>query len=370
MNQKKKLLLSFVGILSLFVLFQNCGQADNTRVAADAFSSEGNDSQGTSGGGEEGLGAEGDQILEVDLPVGGPTVTAASCNLSELDMRWPLDGNNGDLWYIARYGDVVDGAEFADYTGGVRTINDYKRIDIATPYMSFNGATVPVFSADAGTVVALDLSNEDSIVENSLMCSGDSSPNFIAIEHENGYRSVYYNIRQGSVDLSVGDVVAKGASLGAVSATGCSFSPFVAFEVRDCDGEPISIMENRAEIFSGDLPNYEIPQKIIHSAFTTESNLTFRQFLLRSSEATTTAESDNFGMYIFMLEAKQDDFFRCSIRNADGDVLRTTSFTMSQNYTRSFWRCHFEMAGLGGDYFFEWKINGDTLLRRPFTVNP
>lgn len=95
----------------------------------------------------------------------------------------------------------------------------HEGIDIAG--MGYNA---PIYAANNGTVM--------SIVPQS---SGSGYGNYIVINHNNGYYTLYGHMNKFVSGLKVGDTVLKGQLIGYVGSTGISTGPHIHFEVwKDC----------------------------------------------------------------------------------------------------------------------------------------
>ena len=56
--------------------------------------------------------------------------------------------------------------------------------------------------------------------------------NYVKLQHEDGYETLYAHLAYGSVKLNVGDVVDAGEVLGSMGATGMAYGAHLHFEVR------------------------------------------------------------------------------------------------------------------------------------------
>lgn len=63
--------------------------------------------------------------------------------------------------------------------------------------------------------------------------SGNSYGNFVKIQHDNGYYTLYAHLKYGSVDVNVGDRVKKGSTIWYMGDTGHANGAHLHFEVRN-----------------------------------------------------------------------------------------------------------------------------------------
>ena len=67
-----------------------------------------------------------------------------------------------------------------------------------------------------------------------ISCDGyPMRSNYVAIEHEGGWRTDYYHLKMNSIQVSVGDQIRCGDVLGLVGSSGYSSAPHLHFEVSD-----------------------------------------------------------------------------------------------------------------------------------------
>ena len=104
-----------------------------------------------------------------------------------------------------------------------------------------NGSAVVVAAAGGRVLEAVD-GNYDrchaDLGSVDVDCDGfPERANFVRIGHANGYDSLYYHLKQGSVRVAVGQVVTCGEALGLVGSSGRSATPHLHFQVEDPDDE-------------------------------------------------------------------------------------------------------------------------------------
>lgn len=90
-------------------------------------------------------------------------------------------------------------------------------------------AGAPVVASKAGTVITVKNSCTHNYRKTGNCC-GNGYGNYVIVSHGNGYSTVYAHLQ--SVNVSVGDYVAQGQSVGTVGCTGFSTGFHLHFEVR------------------------------------------------------------------------------------------------------------------------------------------
>jgi murein DD-endopeptidase MepM/ murein hydrolase activator NlpD len=105
------------------------------------------------------------------------------------------------------------------------------------------GSTV-IVAALAGTVEDTDDGNYDrchsDMGTQDVDCDGHPmQANYVILEHEGGYRTLYWHMKTDSVAVQPGQQVERGAALGLVGSSGYSSAPHLHFELQGPDGEAI-----------------------------------------------------------------------------------------------------------------------------------
>ncbi len=124
-----------------------------------------------------------------------------------------------------------------EYNCGNRTYNGHRGTDITLwpfTWSMMYGNYVQVVAAAPGIVsVAVDNNN------NETNCSANGENNRIGILHSDSSRSIYFHIRDNSLLVKPGDIVARGQPLAYVGSSGFSSNPHLHFEVRESDSTVI-----------------------------------------------------------------------------------------------------------------------------------
>lgn len=142
----------------------------------------------------------------------------------------PIDCELGQDCHLQQLPDMDPGPGSADPFCRSATYDGHSGTDIRILTMSDLARNVPVVASADGTVVALRDGMDDRIVRT----DGDRHAienrecgNGVVIDHADGWRTQYCHLKRGSVQVQEGDVVTKGAQLGAVGASGMAQFPHV-----------------------------------------------------------------------------------------------------------------------------------------------
>lgn len=105
-------------------------------------------------------------------------------------------------------------------------------------FEAMDAGSARVVAALSGEVVAVEDGNYDrchaDLFSADVSCDGHPMrANFVRIRHDNGWVSLYYHLKSGSVQVRRGQRVTCGEFLGLVGSSGYSSSPHLHFEVID-----------------------------------------------------------------------------------------------------------------------------------------
>lgn len=157
----------------------------------------------------------------------------------------PLAGTPYGNWTIVNYVDL-DSSPYTgsdnnpnrdnvlDYRGGKRSYDGHHGLDMTLAgfqtdqrFVSMD-VGVPVFAAADGIVVAAQDGNYDRNTDPKTA----GEPNFVTIDHGNGWRTIYFHLRMNSVAVKTGDYVKAGDEIGLAGSSGSSSDPHLHFEVQ------------------------------------------------------------------------------------------------------------------------------------------
>lgn len=145
---------------------------------------------------------------------------------------------NKDCW-IASYVDMDPNETAQDYTCGAKTSNTHAGTDFALKDMAQMQKGIDVIAVLAGTIVKARDNLTDTIKQdadlNTLETENKACGNGVLIDHAiagyPGLRSVYCHLKQGSLNIKDGDVVAKGDVIAQIGHSGVTKFPHLHFSL-------------------------------------------------------------------------------------------------------------------------------------------
>ncbi len=142
----------------------------------------------------------------------------------------PLQCSPGEDCWIINYVDVAPGPAARDFTCGPRTYDGHKGTDFAIRDMAAMRTGVAVIAAAGGTV----LRRRDGVADTGPggAGAGRDCGNGVMIDHGGGWTSQYCHLRQGSVSVRPGQLLARGARLGLVGLSGRTEFPHAHLTLR------------------------------------------------------------------------------------------------------------------------------------------
>ncbi len=157
-----------------------------------------------------------------------------------------------DCWPVV-YFDRVASADAADYRCGRLSYDGHTGTDFAVADMAAVARGVPVVAAAPGVVrnVRDGMADVDVTTIDRDSLAGRDCGNGVAVRHDGDWETLYCHLREGSVAVEPGDVVATGDPLGFVGMSGNASFPHVELTVMR-DDERIDPFTGSAAPATGD----------------------------------------------------------------------------------------------------------------------
>lgn len=153
-------------------------------------------------------------------PAGAPTLV------------FPVACQIGEGCLIQKLVDHDSGPGRRDYRCGALTTDGHDGVDIPLRTMADMRAGYAVIAAQAGTVLRTRDGEPDVGVTGGAEVDGKMAGNAVVIDHGKGWQTQYSHLRQGSVRVRPGQIVAAGQPIGLIGLSGNSEFPHLHFTVR------------------------------------------------------------------------------------------------------------------------------------------
>ena len=165
-------------------------------------------------------------------------VPAMPCMAGTISLDLPVDCTLGQSCYIQNYVDRDPGPGTRDVGCGTLSYNGHKGTDFALPTVAAMRAGVKVLAAAAGTVRAVRDGEPDRAFVDGVSVAGRECGNGIVIKDGDGWETQYCHMRDGSISVKPGQVVAAGDVLGLVGQSGKAEFPHLHLSLRH-DGKTV-----------------------------------------------------------------------------------------------------------------------------------
>jgi murein DD-endopeptidase MepM/ murein hydrolase activator NlpD len=214
---------------------------------------------------------------DFEFNIKGLVVTPPAQNTPPEKFIVPIGGVPQVDWAVTAYfdRDPSPGASI-DYRGRQYSIDGSTSVHFALPDYAAMDRGVDVYAAAPGTVVQVHDGEFDRHLSFLNPPPPNTPDNYVLIDHGDGWLTRYGRLRNGSVTVTPGQVVAAGQIIGQVGGSGnpspgtySESSAFLSFDVTH-NGEHIDAFRNAANFwkspppFAGDTPG-------VHYMTTTES---------------------------------------------------------------------------------------------------
>ncbi|HXG10803.1 MAG TPA: peptidoglycan DD-metalloendopeptidase family protein, partial [Gemmataceae bacterium] len=179
----------------------------------------------------------------------------------------PHGGTPFQDWAIVNYVDVnpLPGAA-ADYLGGPYQYDGHTGRDSGPANFARMDAGLPIYAAAAGVVTRVEDGHFDR--ETSF---NPNPPNWVLIDHGNGWATFYAHFAANTITVKVGDTVAAGQLLGLTGSSGSSTGAHLHFQVMH-DGTIVEPHYDPAAYWLNPLPyQASTPRRVLDYGITNYS---------------------------------------------------------------------------------------------------
>lgn len=149
------------------------------------------------------------------------TCGVATAAAGPISLDLPVDCEIGRSCFVQQYVDIDPGPGIRDWMCGGQTYDGHKGTDIRVRALSDAARGVNVLAAAGGKVIGRRDGMPDRLVRQDDAAVKDREcGNGVRIDHGNGWLTQYCHMRRGSVKVSKGERVRRGAVLGEIGYSG------------------------------------------------------------------------------------------------------------------------------------------------------
>lgn len=275
-----------------------------------------------------------------------------------------------DVFYGA-YIDNDPGPGARDWACGTKAYDGHTGIDILLRNFRVQDQGVPVIAAADGTVT----STGDGLPDrNTTWDSNGSLGNYVVISHPGGLSTRYGHLRRGSITVTQGEQVRRGARLGLVGSSGMSNWPHLHFDVRK-DGavvEPYAGECSPAESLWADQLAYQNAFMVTDAGLTDQPGT--QPVLLERPPTLTAFPLDATGFRFWLQVANQPAAtVRFEVRAPGGSLPYSAERQVNSTYSLRYLVLDVPVRGTlneAGAWEIQTFQDGQLIWTQPFTLLP
>ena len=168
----------------------------------------------------------------------GVCIAAFPALAAEPRLAVPIDCTVGRDCWVVNHVDLDPSAAASDYQCGSATYDGHKGVDVGLRDVPAMRHGVAVLAAAAGTVAATRDGVADRVYSSAFAAEVKDKEcgNAVRLDHGDGWQTLYCHLRQGSVVVRPGQVIASGQRLGLAGMSGLAQFPHVHFQVMQGGG--------------------------------------------------------------------------------------------------------------------------------------
>jgi len=300
----------------------------------------------------------------IELPIyTTATAPGPSCDIADLDLQWPLPGDDASDWVTNMYVDLDRqvGATM-DYTGGSRTYDGHYGVDIDAPtFRDMDDETLPILAAASGTVIA----TEEGEFDRNTSCESYDW-NYVWIEYDNGFNAWYGHLKQDSVTVLPGDTVVAGQQIGVIGSSGCSTAPHLHYELWDCDWYNIDPFLD--ELWSLP-PIYDTELGLLEGMTRIGGFATWEDLVDPGDDMISAPTSSLAGVGMSMAGGTSGDVITLQVRRPDETLWVDWDNELTAAYRHHFWYWNFYHDLNQGTWTANIDIDGETVWSSSWEVD-
>ena len=253
---------------------------------------------------------------------------AVPATAQDFSLAMPVDCTLGDTCYLQNYVDHDPTEAATDFQCGDLTYDTHKGTDFGLPSLAAMKAGVDVLAAASGVVRGVRNDMRDVIYTADLAeeIAGRDCGNGLVIAHEGGWETQYCHLKEGSVQVTVGQLVEAGDTLGEIGLSGRTQFPHLHLSVRR-NGQVIDPFDPEGQI-TCDAPSattlwdtpLNTPQGGLLSAGFAPNVPDYEAVKAGTAATLTLTSRDPIVLWTFGFGAQPGDTLAFSITNDAGEL--------------------------------------------------
>lgn len=289
--------------------------------------------------------------------------------LERMGFGFPLAGTLNTHFFLLNYVDQQPGTGLKDYQCGAKTYDGHLETDITLANFAVMDSGVTVLAAAPGTVSQV----RDGLFDRNTAWGGPGFGNYVAINHRDGFVSIYGHMRQASVSVELGQEVAAGTPLELVGSWGNSDVPHLHIEfqrngtVTDAYAGPCGPTVDQ---WGESLPYQD--RFALMATGTTNSELTLDAVKDPPAQVDTFSTADSrVWMWVELFNARAGAVSRWEVFDPGGNRANVVQLTHRQFYSLSWWWMWQTIPGFlttAGTWRIDYYYGGQRLARRTFVL--
>lgn len=305
-----------------------------------------------------------------------PTFAEANATFK---LGWPLKPSSNftdsNYYGVTNFVDHDNTTGILDWNCGTRTYDGHNGTDISLwpfPWYMMDNKMVKIIAAADGVIV----DKHDG--EFDRECDAPDVPaNYVVLQHSNGYQTVYYHMKKGTVTKkAIGTSVKKGTVLGYVGSSGSSTGPHLHFSVYDADGNLLDPYKGNCNTISSSLWSTQKPYwgKKINKIMVTTTPPVYpycpNREQINEFDTIPLGWAGNF--FVFLSEIKDGDTIYLKILKPNSQVWQDFNYVVTPSFVSAYfyWIFIFDLNEPKGTWKWQVTYNHKTFSYNFYVTDP
>lgn len=289
-------------------------------------------------------------------------------------LTWPQPGTPFKDFAFTNYVDLDPTPGLRDWAGGRAAYDGHGGLDFGSAINQQMDDGIAIYAAASGTVIEVQDGHYDRNHGSIGNIVPGGPPNYVRIDHGNGWHSIYFHLRRDSIAVKVGDVLERGAFLGFEGSSGESTGSHLHFEVRHNLLEVETFLDP-STYWQDPLP-YVLSARYLNAAGVTNYNPVNPVDHLRERPSDVEEFSELTGQTVYawgiFTGLKANDSLDIVFRRPDGSAFSTHTINIASDASTSRWLAGRTLPSspTPGVWSVDYRVNDVLLGTKTFLVSP